>query len=136
MFLRWLGVVVFALGLSLTVCGPARAGDVAALEGKYEIKGWDPGNSPVGEPDYEGSAILARWGDTLRYHGFMDEMTYAGAAIYDSECHTLSLSFTNGDGSERGVTHLRVRGDGSFEGAWAMDNGGDGKLGHEIWTRK
>lgn len=133
---RWVGFVLVAAILMLAVSGPVRAGDILDFEGKYEIKGWDPGNPPTGKPDYEGNAILSRWGETLRYHGIMDEMTYAGAVIYDADCNTLSLSFTNGDGSERGVSHLKIRSDGSFEGGWVMDNGGNGELGYEIWIRK
>ena len=130
---RWLICLLMAVVLALAVQAVAQESFV--LEGKYQIKGWDPGNDPTGRPDYEGSAVLTRWGGTFRYHGFMDNMTYAGAAIFDPRCGTLSLSFTNGDGTERGVTHLRIMGD-YLEGHWAMDNGGQGELGYEIWTKK
>lgn len=130
--------LVYALSVAILVFalpGYVLAEDADGIEGKYDIKGWDPGNAPVGTPDYQGSALLSQWGKTWRYHGVMDDMTYAGAAIYDPDFGTLSLSFTNGDGSERGVTHLRNDGD-ILKGEWAMDNGGKGELGYEIWTKK
>lgn len=128
-------LLVVAATFALTLPAAAEGPVLADLEGRYHIAGWDPGNEPTGVPDYEGSALLSRWGKTLRYHGVMDDMTYAGAAILNKECGTLSLSFVNGDGSERGVTMLRVVGE-NLEGIWAMDNGGEGLLGYEIWTRK
>lgn len=128
----WL-CLVFAV---LVACAsqPAWAGEEPDLSGKYLISGWDPGKEPVGEPDYQGYATLVRWGEVWQYRGYMDDMTYAGAGIYDAEGNTLSLSFTNVDGSERGVTVLRVQGD-RLGGWWTMDNGGDGELGAELWTR-
>lgn len=112
---------------------PALA-DEADLAGKYEISGWNQGSDPTGEPDYKGWATLARWGDVWQYRGYMDGMTYAGAAIYDAEANSLSMSFTNVDGSERGVTLLKIE-EGRLTGIWTMDNGGDGKLGAEIWRK-
>ncbi len=116
-------------------CQAENLDDAAGLQaGKYLVVGWDPGNSTEGPPDYQGNAVLSRWGDIWRYRGIMDEMIYAGAGIYEPESKALSLSFTNGDGTERGVTLLHLV-NGQLYGSWAMDNGGDGKLGTEIWTR-
>lgn len=130
-----LSLLITAL-ITLTFPAVVGAGDPLDLEGKYTIQGWSPGTKTTGEPEYQGTAILSRWGDTFRYHGFMDDMTYAGAAIHDAERGTLSLSFINGDGSERGVSYFQVKEDGKLEGVWAMDNGGNGKLGFEIWTKQ
>lgn len=135
MLQRWLTCALLAVAAVVAAYGPAAAEEPFKFEGEYFIRGWDPGHDPTGRADYEGSAVLTPWGQTLRYHGFMDNMTYAGAAIYDDQTRSLSLSFTNGDGSERGVTRLRVSGD-HLEGWWALDNGGRGELGYEIWTRK
>ena len=132
---RWVVSVLFVAILAFAFSGHVFAENAEGIEGRYYINGWDPGNAPVGTPDYQGSALLSRWGKTWRYHGVMDDMTYAGAAIYDPESGTLSLSFTNGDGSERGVAHLRIVGK-VLKGEWVMDNGGTGELGYEIWTKK
>lgn len=126
---------LLAIVLVLICPATVMADERVDLEGEYTIYGWDPGNTPEGDPDYTGKATLTPWGDTWRYHGFMDDMTYAGAGIYDPEFQTLCVSFINGDGSERGVSFFRFVG-GQLKGVWAMDNGGDGKLGAEVWIRK
>ncbi len=105
------------------------------LTGKYMVQGWDPGHTDAPSPDYAGEATLKSWGEVMSYRGFMDGMTYAGAALYDPQTKTISLSFTNVDGTERGVTLLKHTGK-SFEGKWVLDNGGSGKTGKEIWTKK
>lgn len=129
-------LVLSMVVLSLCAAPSAvRADDGKALVGEYIILGWSPGMDVNGPPDYEGEASLRPWGDVLSYRGFMDGMTFAGAGIYDEDAKTLSLSFTNVEGSERGVTLLRV-GDGILQGVWVMDNGGDGRVGRETWTRK
>ncbi|QGY39967.1 hypothetical protein GM415_07455 [Pseudodesulfovibrio cashew] len=121
--------------LTATVLPAAAAGRIyEELAGKYLVRGWDPGHKPEGKPDYEGWAVLEVWGDVLHYRGYMDEMTYAGAGIYDARGETLSLSFTNGDGSERGITVLR-HAEGVLAGKWTTDNGGEGRTGTEIWTK-
>lgn len=135
MTFKWIAGALLAAALAFALPGLVAAQGGFDIEGNYRIKGWDPGNAPIGTPDYEGSALLTKWGETWRYHGVMDDMTYAGAAIYDPQCGSLSLSFTNGDGSERGVAHLRLEGD-VLEGKWVMDNGGTGKPGYEIWTKE
>lgn len=128
--------LLVCMAVFLTCSAPAVCfADQLDLVGEYLIKGWNPGNEAVGAPDYEGEATLRPWGDVLSYRGFMDSMTYAGAGIFDEAAGTLSLSFTNVDGTERGVTVLKVNHD-VLQGRWVMDNGGDGQTGSEIWSRK
>jgi len=105
------------------------------LTGVYSIFGWDPGKTPEGVPDYWGEATLRSVGDTWQYRAGIDGMTYAGAGIYEKEYETLSLSFSNGDGSERGVAVLHRKGR-KLTGQWVMDTGSHGKVGIEIWTKK
>lgn len=121
--------------LALLAVAPNAFADQTGLVGKYQIEGWDPGNNTAPEPNYHGKAELRVWGEALSYRGTFDGMTYAGAGIYDAETRTLSLSFTNVEGTERGVTLLKLVGD-QLEGKWVLDNGRNGETGKEIWTRE
>lgn len=120
--------------LTLVVTITAFAHDHSGLTGEYEVRGWGPGKDQSGPPDYRGHATLIRRGDGWRYRGFMDDQIYAGAGLYDPDGRTLSLSFVNGDGVERGVTVLKVDGD-VLKGRWVMDVGGDGTAGFEVWVK-
>lgn len=126
-------IVLATLAIPLTIL-PATAEDQPALAGDYVVKGWNPGNAPVGSPDYVGRATIIRWGDVWRYRSFMDNQTYAGAGLYDEKGRTMSFSFANGDGAERGVTVLRHDKD-KLEGVWVMDTGDKGIVGHETWIK-
>lgn len=133
--IRTFGVSLFLVCLSLFMAPALSLADNTELAGDYLVMGWDPGSDVTALPDYSGKATLRIWGDVLSYRGFMDGMTYAGAALYDEEAGTVSLSFTNVEGSERGVTLLKRTGS-TLKGEWVMDNGGAGKTGMEIWTKK
>lgn len=130
-FVLAIAIAIFTLMASVAFTSE----DAYDLGGVYNISGWDPGSNPDNPPDYWGEATLKRVGNAWQYRGGMDGMTYAGAGLYDMECKALSLSFTNGDGSERGVTLLHRMGN-RLVGQWVMDNGQHGKIGTEIWTKK
>lgn len=127
-------LLLTVLVIVLSAAVPAMAEHHDFFAGEYVVEGWDPGNEPVGTPDYVGRATVSHWGESWRYRSFMDNQTYAGAGIYDEETGVMSFSFANGDGAERGVTVLHNE-DGTLKGRWVMDTGGTGDVGHEIWTK-
>ncbi|QJB56379.1 hypothetical protein [Pseudodesulfovibrio sp. zrk46] len=128
-------VLLFVLVATSPVAN-AQSDDTPDIAGEYLILGWDPGSDGSGPPDYQGKAVLRKWGDAWHYRGFMDDQTYAGAGLYDPKGSTLSLSFTNVSGVERGVTVLRLEADGKLSGRWVMDNRDKALIGLEVWTRK
>jgi len=128
--LRYLLVI---MAVSLWAPGMASAGSVD-LSGNYTVTGWDPGSDPAGPKDYDGAVVLTAWGEVWKYRGEMDGHVYVGVGFFDESSRTLSLSFTSEDGSEAGVTVLKVAGDG-FSGKWVFAGVGNGVTGREIWTR-
>ena len=106
-----------------------------SLEGEYMVRGWKPGNRSTDIPDYKGWVELTPWGEAWKYRGFMDRHSYHGVGLYDHETGTLSLSFTDEDNKESGVTVLKLI-DGELKGSWVFIGLGKGKIGTEIWTKK
>ena len=131
--------ILVIMAFSLFLSGVVPTGDAVAgpgnIAGSYAVSGWNPGSNTTGPPQYQGIAELTAWGDAWKYRGFMDGTAYVGVGVFDPLAGVLSLSFRSEDGSESGVTTLRMVGD-RFSGHWVFAGVGNGILGAETWTRK
>ena len=114
----------------------ASAGYAEAFDptGHYRVRGWDPGADRSGPAGYTGDAVVAAHGDGYVFQSLFSDQDYSGVGIYDSRAGLFALQYQNSDGTETGVTLLRLV-DGRLEGTF-IPFGQDGRDGWEVWERE
>ncbi|EPR44663.1 hypothetical protein dsx2_1291 [Desulfovibrio sp. X2] len=131
---------VLCLGL-LLLASPAAAAQNQpapapkdALEGTWDVSGWEPGLKTTAEPSYTGQVQLHKRGDGYAFDGIIDGGEYFGVGLYDPEAKTLSLAFQGPSGEDAGLAVFKVKGD-TLEGHWLYQTDEEGQIGTEVWHR-
>ena len=118
MFAR-LGVAVAFLVLGSTM---AIAADP---EGRYRVVG----NNPGGGPQYSGTVVVERTGETFRVTWDIGNRTFVGTGIGSER----GLAVTYRSGTQTGLAIYGPQGDG-WQGVWTFTDGR--AIGGENWTRQ
>ncbi|EPR36208.1 hypothetical protein dsat_1736 [Alkalidesulfovibrio alkalitolerans DSM 16529] len=123
------------LALAAVVLAAPSASFADALEGAWNVVGWESGAAQSEEPAYEGQAVIKKHGDGYVFEGIIDGGEYFGVGLFDEKGATLSLAFQGPSGNDAGLTVLTLSGD-TLTGRWLYLGDEEGRVGREVWTRE